>query len=382
MKFNKLKKNWKFLLVIIILVAFFSIVVYLLLNMNTIFTFNNNYQYNGGNSQVPFNPNEYQSYWLTIRISPTTICVGDSITGSITSNIYNGICSIFLNPGNDWTLFGNINLDSSGSFSTNQRINTVGQATFRAVCCDNNNNCKISNDVSLTINQCGNPDSDGDGWDDQTETDEGTNPNDPNDYPGHHNFETTTTVTSVDCNSFCISNGYISGRFVTSPGYCNSPEISMPYSSGYCCCMPQTQITTTTYQGYYSFQECSEIKQGYFYDRTGDGSDWTQSTCESYARAHCSYASNIGFSHNCCWWNCVQQTTTTTTIPSCYDSCLAITSAEYGSGKFNSQLRIPGDCSASCVSYCSEVQGCVRWTWYQIPGSSEQCCCWQCGIWE
>ena len=105
---------------------------------------------------VPPTPiNQYYLYNVQISINPISICVGQFITGVITSNIPNGICSIFYNTGTGWQLLANVNLNNNGGYSTTQQVNSIGQAKIWAVCGDNQGNYKVSNEVILTVSQCG-----------------------------------------------------------------------------------------------------------------------------------------------------------------------------------------------------------------------------------
>lgn len=132
---------------------------------------------------VPSDPEgpEYTGYWLTMSMSPSNICVGDRTTGSLSSNMPNAICSVFTNVGSGWTFFGNAILDSNGRYSQSATINSIGTALFRATCADTNGNYRISNEVMLTVTDC---DSDGDGHSNSEEIEAGTDPFDPDDYPG------------------------------------------------------------------------------------------------------------------------------------------------------------------------------------------------------
>jgi len=105
---------------------------------------------------APLNPpNQYYLYNLYLNIAPSTICVGDSATGSITSNIPNGICSIWYNPNSaGWGLYSNVNLNSAGSYSETNTLTAAGNVIFRAICCDANGNCKVSVDKTLVVNTC------------------------------------------------------------------------------------------------------------------------------------------------------------------------------------------------------------------------------------
>lgn len=191
-------------------------------------------------------------YTVTVSIIPSSICVGDRSIGSIDSNIPNGVCSIFYNPNSaGWIFYGNANLDNNGDFRTYSPVMTTsGSSIFAVICCDSSGNCKMSNQPSLNVRNCDtdgdgipdeiDPDDDNDGYSDEEELEEGTDPKDPNDYPGNGGI-------SDPCPVYCQGlGGYSTGRFVTSPGYCSSPEISKLFSPGYCCCMPIPSVPTYT----------------------------------------------------------------------------------------------------------------------------------------
>jgi hypothetical protein len=124
---------------------------------------------------VPLDPEFISShYTLMLSVQPSRICVGDTATGTISSDIYGGICSVYLNSGTGWSLYKNVNLDSSGHYSeTSPPMMTVGAVTFRAVCCDSEMNCKISNDAVLTVEACDGVPPDGVPPEECTDTDGG-----------------------------------------------------------------------------------------------------------------------------------------------------------------------------------------------------------------
>jgi len=202
------------------------------------------------NQQTIPNPNNLQNEYLTysaiINLNPTIVCLGQTTTGNINSNIPNGVCSIFVKSGSGtWTFYSNANLDANGDYSaTSPPLTIVGPIDFIAVCCDSKGNCKMSNQIILTVRVCDNdgdgipddidPDDDNDGWTDITEIGAGTDPLDPLSHPG-----------ATGCNAQCISMGYVSGRGGFESGSsCVYPEV-IEYLTGesglICCCMPESE---------------------------------------------------------------------------------------------------------------------------------------------
>jgi hypothetical protein len=105
--------------------------------------------------QAPLSPTtQFLTYNVEISLNPSTICVGDSTTGSIDSNIYNGLCTVYINTGEGYKFLMNANLDAQGKWSTTVPINSVGQAYFMAACTDGESNYRISNVVTLTSQMC------------------------------------------------------------------------------------------------------------------------------------------------------------------------------------------------------------------------------------
>ena len=200
------------------------------------------------NQQTVPNPNnlqnQYSGYSVSISLTPTTICIGQTTIGNINSNIPNGVCSIFVKSGSGtWTFYSNANLDANGDYSATSPILTIpGVINFIAVCCDSQGNCKMSSQINLMVNTCGDndgdgildnidPDDDNDGYLDTEEIIAGTDPLDPNSHP------------TSGCNEQCILEGYASGRGPFESGSsCVYPEV-IKYLAGesglICCCMPQ-----------------------------------------------------------------------------------------------------------------------------------------------
>jgi hypothetical protein len=221
-----------------------------------------------GTAQVPLNPQvQYYQYNVRLSVTPQTICVGQTTTGSIASNIPNGICTIFANANNaGFQFFANVNLDASGKFSSTQQVNSVGTVMFRAICCDNSGNCRVGNDVLLTVNQCNQP-------------------------PAQTKYYCCLAMGLKSCyENGCPPAGQQLGI------YNSLPECQLN------CQNPQQEP-----EGYYNSGECQNVTQAMFsqtqetdYDPTSC-KDTAWSTCNAYGEY---FPTNIDFARNCCWWDC------------------------------------------------------------------------------
>lgn len=202
-----------------------------------------------------------------------------------------------------------------------------------------------------------NKDTDKDGYPDLDEYGNGTDPENPDDHPEN------ITIQS-NCNSRCISLGYISGRGpVGSIGNCNSPEIGQ-YLSGnsgdICCCMPSSI-------GYYSFQQCTSLQNshGAMFSQRQE-TDWTQSTCQAYANPRCN-AINIGFDRNCCWWSCGAQITNE-------EKCQQYMTSK-GYSYWALYIPSPEACYSKALKDCSDKGKQYNLSLYD---STIDCCIWSC----
>lgn len=114
----------------------------------------------GNNSPFPDTFTEYASYSASFQVTPSEICRGDYVTVSITTNINNGVCAVFYKTSvTSWQFFNNVQLNGNGDFSQTFGPITLQPETYtaRGVCCDTAGNCKMTNDVTLKVDTCGNP---------------------------------------------------------------------------------------------------------------------------------------------------------------------------------------------------------------------------------
>lgn len=134
------------------------VIIILLLLLGGIVKLPQSFSSVGSGGGVPLNPSQEKcSYDVTLTLHPNPACVGDPITGTISSNIPNGVCAIAYNTDGTWKLYKTVKLNSNGYYSETQVINTPGTALFRAVCCDAQQNCRISNGIELTTQLCASP---------------------------------------------------------------------------------------------------------------------------------------------------------------------------------------------------------------------------------
>jgi hypothetical protein len=249
---------------------------------------------NSENSVTPVTPTpdkvtEFVSYSNILSFSPNPACTGNSVTGSINSNIPNGVCTLFY-MGEGWTPYATFDLNANGDVSASRVIAVPGMVRFQATCCDASGNCKISNEVSLTINVCidsdgdgipdaTDPDDDNDGYSDADEIAAGTNPLNPGSHPSTSN-----------CNSQCMSKGFVSGRGPFASGSsCTGTEV-IEYLTGesglICCCLPTGEGEGEEFGGYASCDAFRAAEGKEFYV-TGAGID-NINECEVYAQGYCS----------------------------------------------------------------------------------------------
>ena len=84
---------------------------------------------------APLQPEtEYLSYSAVVDIQPNPLCLGDTLTATITTSIPNGVCSIYANSGTGFAFFSNVFLDGSGNFTITDTPTTTGTVIFRTIC--------------------------------------------------------------------------------------------------------------------------------------------------------------------------------------------------------------------------------------------------------
>jgi len=189
---------------------------------------------------------EFSTYDVSLSVKPLDVCAGDMIVGKLSTNIPNGACTIFRDRGAGWEIFSNVQLDANGKYSENKLITAVEINVIQAVCCDSENNCKKSNQLTMTCTSCDtdndgipdetDPDDDNDSYSDEQEIEAGTDPKD---------FESRPAEEISDCDSKCKAEGYANGRGPVDSGvYCTYLETPI-YLSGnagdMCCCTPHSE---------------------------------------------------------------------------------------------------------------------------------------------
>jgi hypothetical protein len=222
--------------------------------------------------------------WVKISLFPDDICVGDSTTGSITSNIPNGICSIYYDSGAGATLYKNVVLDSSGSWSETNVMSSAGVAIFRVACIDGSRYA-LSNTDTLTVRVCSSP----------------TTTTTVSSFSGYY-----CCLPSMQRAPVCRSGGCLPSDFPWGP-LVAYPSLSSCQDSCKVTITTTIPATTTTIEAY-SDEWCDNWCK-YEYDlwsyqhgvRLDDGT-----SCHDYGLAYCSPLGCTS-SHQmnyCCCWDC------------------------------------------------------------------------------
>lgn len=94
------------------------------------------------------------SYNIDFYFSMTEVCSGQQSVGHIDSNINNGMCTIYIENGNNWDIIGTLNLNPSGDFSESINFDDIGTFTYKTVCCDASQNCKLSGEANILVKDC------------------------------------------------------------------------------------------------------------------------------------------------------------------------------------------------------------------------------------
>lgn len=144
--------NWFQLITVLSVLALVGVLIYG--GMNNWFGV-----YLSSNPTVTLNPEiEESSYSVVLNLNPQPICVGEDSTGSISSNMNNAVCTIYVNvDASGWEFYKNIVLDTNGNYEETQTLSTAGMILFRAVCYLDGK-YKVSNTVTLNAEVC--PDGD------------------------------------------------------------------------------------------------------------------------------------------------------------------------------------------------------------------------------
>ena len=204
-------------------------------------------------------PNQFQSYNVFLSFNPNPACTGNSVMGTIDSNIPNGVCTLFQML-DGWEVYDTFNLNANGDVSASQVISVPGTAQLQAVCCDASGNCKVSNSVSLVVRNCSVP---------------------PEPEP--------EVSDDVYCDADCQSVGFASGRDNTPS--CSGTEVAQyfGFDDVNCCCTPFGGDAPATGGDYGGYPSCTAFKTAEGKEFYSEGSGITSiDGCESFAQSYCS----------------------------------------------------------------------------------------------
>ena len=139
------------------------------------------------------NPVQPPGTSCSISFSKTNLKVGEQVTGTLRDGV-NTQCRIYVkfesspiavHKSHDWILDSMVMTGPTGTYSETRIPDKDGTFTFAAICGDCVTNPKQLIVTKPTVPLPVDGDTDGDGFSDNDENDFGTDPNDPNDYPGH-----------------------------------------------------------------------------------------------------------------------------------------------------------------------------------------------------
>lgn len=252
--------------------------------------------------QITPDPSEPEStnYWVNLRVDPTRICVGESSTGNIISNMPNALCVILSNTGSGYQFYQNAVLDSTGRYSRAQVVSVVGTAQLRATCADSNGNYRISNVATLVVDDC---DSDGDGYTNSEEIEAGTDPFDSEDHP----VDIIPDNGGVgDCTFYTPAGDYY-------PYWTNSPQPNCYEYAYHACHVTNRYYYTSAWNGdmnccWWECISCEDYAAYQGYNHWVEAT--TESDCVNKATAYCGSKLNLErhwfWQEGCCMYDCLR----------------------------------------------------------------------------
>jgi hypothetical protein len=140
----KKKNNNTLLIVAVIIVA---LVLFFKSSLNNQETLSSNNTTQSSNE----NENQENQNWILFTVSPPDLCLGENVTGDITSDMPGQEC-IFqyrLSSLLPWQTLNSLSLDSNGAYTVRATANQVGSVTFRVVC-----GALVSNQQTVTVTNC------------------------------------------------------------------------------------------------------------------------------------------------------------------------------------------------------------------------------------
>lgn len=357
--------------------------------------------FGGGSSNNGLNPDQVNTettrYNVMLTITPTNGCIGDQYTGTITSNMPNGVCGVWINSGTGWRFLFSFNLDANGRYSQATNINSMGTFSARAVCTDGQNNFRLSNVVTVTVRDCNQPNNDNfddcdsscsdwpDGWVTATSTSDCQNAIHTQcggigqaEYNSNGCCCLDCMASEPDdeefyCDDICQDRNYDGGSGpVDSPGRCDQDEFYISYQDTGCCCyyseesggndlqsFCQSAFSMDRYSSGLSASECSQL---------------AYNTCNSEGKNY-QWGYSSDYREYCCY-KCVSRT--------CSDSDGGNDIYEQGTCTGSNGLRYEDTCYFNGVSevlheYYCDVNGNCQQTTVSCPGMQDACssgACW------
>lgn len=329
----------------------------------------------------------------SLNLDKSTMDSGDSITGTIKAEPNNG-CQAFAKINGVWSAVFEGITDASGNLVKAEKIDAVGIYIFKAIC----GNC-VTNERTLTVNPSAATDTDGDGTPDESDWDDdndgvgdaeeivaGTDPLNPNDYPGSPTPSCSETDDGLDLIQFGVCTDTVSSYTDGCPrgegvgwvteSYCSNNfcvVIETECPPGWLCENSRCQFPEQPEQpDRYDLLTCTVVARvvsGYdssFYTINDiDFAGCRDSAISSCVSAGKDFGDSQDFPPNCCGFSCGDCET-----DACCQGVISETSWDFTEAGYTTNQV--GDCMVWAEIQCNDLNGLVAHN--VIDG----CCVWEC----